>query len=153
MILDSLKNRGRYEALHPDFATAFDFLDRLDPKTLKAGRIGIDGDRMFALVVDAEGKGRDGTRLESHRRYIDIQYQASGADRIGWAPAGRFPGGGYDAEADLEFHDAAPEAWAAVGPGRFAVFFSREAHAPMGGAGRLLKVVVKVSAREFQEGS
>jgi len=144
MILDTLGRGDVHAALHPGFREAFAFLRSLDAAALSPGRIEIAGDRLYAMVVDAEGKGQDGARLETHREYIDIQYQAVGTDCIGWAPAAGLPGEGYDADKDLEFHPARPESWATVAPGRFAVFFPEDAHAPLGGRGRLLKVVVKV---------
>lgn len=130
----------------PGLDEALSFLAGLDPRRLSAGRIEIAGERMFAIVVDGEGKGPAGARLETHRDYIDIQYQVAGTDRIGWSPADGAPGAAYDQARDLEFHDRAPTAWIDVPPGCFAVFFPEDAHAPMGGTGRLLKVVVKVRA-------
>lgn len=144
MILDRMENRERYVGLHGAFGEAFAFLAALDPAGLKAGRIDIDGPRIYAVVVDGDGKGEAAARLETHRQYIDIQYQVAGTDHIGWAPAAGLPGEGYRADNDIEFHPAAPETWVNTPPGRFAVFFPSDAHAPMGATGRLLKVVVKV---------
>ncbi len=144
MILDILARDDAHVALHPGFRDAFAFLRSLDVAALTPGRIEIAGDLLYAMVVDAEGKGQAQACLETHRRYIDIQYQVAGTDCIGWAPAAGLAGDGYDAEKDLEFHPARPESWATVAPGRFAVFFPEDAHAPLGGRGRLLKVVVKV---------
>lgn len=144
MILDTLERGDAYVAVHPAFREAFAFLRALDVAALSSGRIEIDGDRLYAMVVEAEGRGEAGARLETHREYLDIQYQVVGTDCIGWAPAAGLAGDGYDAEKDLEFHAARPESWATVPPGRFAVFFPEDAHAPLGGTGRLLKVVVKV---------
>lgn len=144
MILDRLANHARYAGLHPGFPEAFAFLAALDIRTLPRGRVEIAGERLYAVVVDEEGRGEAGVRLETHRRYIDIQYQVSGSDRIGWAAAGDRPGAGYDPGKDVEFHAGDPEAWVTVPPGRFALFFPADVHAPLGGTGRLVKVVVKV---------
>ena len=43
MIFDSLKNRSQYEALHPHFAAAFDFLERASREDLPAGRYELNG--------------------------------------------------------------------------------------------------------------
>jgi len=144
MILDRLDQSRGYTRLHPAFAEALAFLDRLNPAGLAPGRIEIAGDRLYAMVVQEEGKGRSGTRLESHRNYIDIQYQITGVDEIGWAPAAAVRGLGYDAARDLEFHHGRPLAWSRVPAGHLAIFFPSDAHAPLGGRGHLLKVVVKV---------
>jgi biofilm protein TabA len=144
MILDHIHNSSRHTAAHPGFAESFAFLRGLDLTRLSAGRIEISGDRLYALVVDADGKGRAGANLETHGRYIDIQYQAAGTDCIGWSSAVKLNGKGYDAAKDIEFYAATAESWITVPAGCFAIFFPEDAHAPMGGEGRQVKVVVKV---------
>lgn len=144
MILDHISNRGSSALQHAGFAEAFSFIADLDPTRLAAGRMEIAGDRMYAVVVDGAGKGRSGAKLETHRNYIDIQYQVAGMDCIGWSPVEGLPGSGYDPEKDLEFHAASPASWILVPASCFAIFFPEDAHAPMGGDGRQLKVVVKV---------
>ena len=84
MILDSLARSSRYHALHPAFARAFDLLANSDWTTLQPGRHEIDGDRIYVLVDHTEGRGREGTRLEAHRRYLDIQFTIDGCEEIGW---------------------------------------------------------------------
>ena len=46
MILDRLDNAQRYEAIHPGFRAAFEFLKRSDSANLPDGRHEIDGDRV-----------------------------------------------------------------------------------------------------------
>lgn len=144
MILDHIHNRGRYFATHPGFREAFEFLSGLNMEKLKEGRMEISGDRLYALVVNADTKGKSGAKPETHRKYIDIQYQAAGTDCIGWAAADKLCGNGYDSGKDVEFYSSSPESWINVTAGRFAIFFPEDVHAPMGGEGRQLKVVVKV---------
>jgi YhcH/YjgK/YiaL family protein len=107
----------------------------------------IDGDRLFALVMRGAGKPVSEAPLETHRRYIDIQYIVSGVDRMGWKPASECrPGRGYDEVRDLEFHDPSPEVWINVSAGRMAIFFPEDAHAPLAHTGvSLQKIVVKVA--------
>lgn len=99
------------------------------------------------MVVRDAGKGRDEARLEAHRSYVDIQFSLGCTDVIGWKSTGACtqPAGQYDPETDLELFDDAPEAWIAVPPDRFAVFFPDDAHAPMAAEGELHKVVMKVA--------
>ncbi|MDH7504523.1 MAG: YhcH/YjgK/YiaL family protein, partial [Verrucomicrobiota bacterium] len=79
--------------------------------------------------------------------YIDIQFCLSGHEEIGWKPTDSCCGAeGFDEEKDLGFFTDESEAWSAVGPGRFAIYFPADAHAPLGGAGPVHKVVVKVAA-------
>jgi YhcH/YjgK/YiaL family protein len=146
MILDTLENAGRYAALHDDFAAAFAFLAQQDLDALEEGRHEIAGDRVFALVMTAEGKPRNAVRLEAHRRYIDIQIPVAGTDVIGWSPlAGCSESSGFDEETDLEFFDDPVAAWIDVPARSFAIFFPEDAHAPCAFEGTLRKIVIKVA--------
>ncbi len=86
MILDDLTSAARYFSLHPGFRQGLEFLARPDLQSLASGRIDLDGDRLFALVNRDPGRGRHGTRLEAHRKYIDIQLLVAGGEEIGWRP-------------------------------------------------------------------
>ncbi len=147
MILDTLANGSRYFGVHEGFRKAFEFLSRADAKELPPGRTEIDGDRLFALVSKGPGRGRRGARLETHARYIDLQYIIAGIDMMGWKPASacKRPSGPFDSEKDVGFFDDDPEAWIAVQPGAFVVFFPDDAHLPLLSAGEIHKIVVKVA--------
>ena len=144
MIVDKLENAKLYYSMNRNFKDAFEFLEKLDTKNLGAGRIEVDGKRLYAIIVDDNGKGADGAKLETHKNYIDIQYQVAGNDFIGIESIQSLKGNGYDAEKDLEFYDGKASMWVNTTAGHFAIFFPTDAHAPMGGTGRQLKVVVKV---------
>lgn len=147
MILDVLTRSGRYSDLHPDFAAAFDFLRRRDLADLPAGRHEVCGNRVFAIVGRDTGRGREKSPLETHRKYIDIQFVVSGDEWIGWRDVNtcRDSGLGYSTEKEIEFYTAAPEKWFRVPPKSFAIFFPEDAHAPLAGKGPVHKVVVKVA--------
>ena len=145
MILDHLDVAARYQALHPRFAEAFRFLTLPETLELPPGRHGIDGDALYAMVVRGAGKGGDALKLEQHRRYIDIQFQAAGTDCIGWAPLDVEACAQYDPAADVQFPVAPAITRLTVPPRLFAVFFPHDAHAPMLGCGELHKIVVKVA--------
>jgi len=146
MILDVLENAERYCAVHPRLAAAFDFLREADTAGLAPGRRDLDGDRLYAMIVRDQGRGRQRARLEAHREYIDVQFSVEGTDLIGWKSLGACAGTeGYDAEKDLEFFSDKPDAWIATPPGTFAIFFPEDAHAPMAAEVALHKVIVKVA--------
>ena len=147
MILDQLQNWKRYAAVHPGFTTAFEFLNRHDLATLAAGRHPIDNEKLYALAMQENGKGRDIAKLEAHRLFIDVQFTVTGTDHIGWKPAVECTGeaNGYNGEKDIAFFTDRPETWLTVPQGMFAVFYPEDAHAPLGGVGPLHKVVVKVA--------
>jgi biofilm protein TabA len=87
MILDALAEADRYVAMGPDFAEAFRFLRRPDLHGLPDGRMDVCGDRLYAIVMRTIGAGREKARLETHRRYLDIQYVVAGTDVMGWRSA------------------------------------------------------------------
>jgi len=148
MIQDTLQNSKPYESLHPLFAKAFNHLRELAARAdLPDGRIELDGESLFALVVHGTGKTSEQVRNETHRRYIDIQFSREGSDRIGWMPVTecRQPKG-YDPDKDVEFYADIPRTWFEVGPGEFAIFFPSDAHAPMANTGQpVTKIVLKVA--------
>lgn len=146
MILDRLENAKRYAGVHAGVARGLEWLATHDVTQLPAGKHAVDGDRIYLNVVRAPGAGQAKAVLETHRRYIDIQYSVTGEDLIGWRPAPTCTAPkGYDASRDVELYDDLPVAWTTMPAGYFAVYFPEDAHAPMGTAGQVHKVVVKVA--------
>lgn len=147
MILDILAQRDRYIHLHPAFGRAFDFVARRDLASLAPGRHLLDGDSLYVSIDQAEGRGRLGARLESHRRYIDIQLTIDGDEEIGWRPLATClaPAAPFDESRDICFYDDRPDSWLALPRGRFAIFFPDDAHAPLAGTGLLKKAIVKIA--------
>lgn len=147
MILDSLDNANQYVAVHPGFERAFDYLRSPNLSGLAAGRHGIDGERLYAVVVKGRGVGAAGAKMEAHRRYIDVQFVLAGADLCGWLPTDQCHSvrQAYDPKGDCELFSDPAKAWVALPPGFLAVFFPSDAHAPMACDGEVHKVVVKVA--------
>jgi YhcH/YjgK/YiaL family protein len=147
MILDTLQHSGRYAGLHPGFSRAFEFLAATDLSALPPGRHPIDGDRLYVSIDHKDGRGREGARLEAHRRYIDIQLTIDGDEEIGWMPlaACGLPVGGFDESKDVGFFDGRITTWLAVPRGAFAIFFPDDVHAPLAGRGALKKAIVKIA--------
>ncbi len=147
MILDAGAHCHRYACLHPLFERGFRYLADTDLRALAPGRHAVDGDRMYLSIDHTHGRGRDAARLESHRRYIDVQYTMDGDEEIGWMPLAECgqPVGGYDEKKDLAFYSVRPTSWLAVPAGTFVVFFPDDAHAPLAGRGAVKKAVLKIA--------
>jgi len=147
MILDVIENSHRYLSLNKRFAKAFEFLMRPDLKELPADKYEIDGDRIFAIVAKEAGRKKEDALLETHEKYIDIQFVLAGTDTMGWSPKSscKQPCEQYDPEKDLQFFEDKPEAWLATHGGAFAIFFPEDAHMPLISSGQLHKVIVKVA--------
>ncbi len=150
MILDTLDQAARYEALHPRFAAAFAYLRSVDGSQ-PLGRHDLAGDDCFALVQTYETKPQNEALFEAHRRYIDVQFLHRGSETILWAPlaAMREETLAYDAAKDAALWRLLPEATPLrLAAGHFTVFYPQDAHAPCIEWQRrepVFKVVVKVA--------
>ncbi len=151
MILDRLENAARYAALHPLFPQAFAALRRMAAgPPLPPGRAPMDpaAPEAYVVVESRNARGRADSPLEAHRRFIDIQVTVAGAEEIGWRPLRDCsrPREAFNVERDIGFFLDVPTVWLPVPAGYFAVFFPEDAHAPLGGAGALRKLIGKVPA-------
>lgn len=149
MILNKLEESGRLQQLHQGFAQALDFLRRPDLEALSVGTYEIDGRHVYAMVQKGIGKGIDAARLETHRKYIDIQFTLKGCELIGCGYAASYQpdATGWDVEKDICFLIGTPAFWLPIPAGSFAIFYPEEdAHAPMACTGEVRKVVVKIAA-------
>ena len=148
MILDTLQNSAACEGLHPLFPIAFSHLRVWAARgELPEGKIEIQGESLFAVVMKGFGKPKEDARMETHRRYIDIQYIVEGEDLMGWMPLAesRAPLG-YDEKKEVEFYKDRPACWLNVRQGQFVVFFPADVHAPTANEGQpFTKIVVKVA--------
>ena len=147
MIIDRLEYADRYVGLHPQFGAAFRFLRDMDADALLNGRREINGEELFAIVERTTGKGVGGTRVEHHRRYIDIQYVVAGEETVGWVPipSCHQPDGAFDGGRDVGFFKDTPTSFIKIPAGCFAIFLPEDGHAPLAGTGDVFKVVLKIS--------
>ena len=147
MIYDTLEHAGQYRKLSGNLAKALDYLTGTELETVEAGRVEIDGERVFALFQSYETKPEN-DRPEAHRKYIDIQYLIEGEELIGVAPLTSMERVAEAApERDIWFYEG-ETAKLPLGGGRFAILFPQDAHAPCIAAGEcrpVRKVVVKVA--------
>jgi len=148
MILDDLAVATQYQSLNPGVALGLAFLRNFDPET-PDGRQTLDGDDLFALVQSYDTGPATEKQFEAHRVYIDIQYVASGSERIRYLPtSGLEVETPYSEAADVMFfREPVVSSSLLLRPGEFAVFFPGDAHKPgcmAGGRERVKKVVVKV---------
>ena len=148
MILTTRAECAAYDCLGPRIAAGLAWLRALD-ELPDDGRHAIDGDDVFALVQRYATGPSTEKRFETHRRYIDLQYVASGDERILHTPAGALEVAvPYDDANDITFHAEPPFASSLLmRPGDIAIFHPGDAHKPgcMAGARHdVRKIVVKV---------
>ena len=148
MILDSLKNKAQYAALHPRFQAVFDFIDNNDVASLPCGRHDIDGDNIFVMVQELDLREVSAARLELHRKYIDIQLLLSGPNEVfGWSEKKDCLTAEteFDEQKDIQLFTDIPQCFYSVGEGQFSILFPEDGHAPMLGEGHVKKCIFKIA--------
>jgi biofilm protein TabA len=153
MIIDRIQNRAFYRQLEPRVGEALEYLAVTDFTKMPDGKYELDGRRMFAIVQRYRPKPLAKIAWEAHRKYIDVQYIAAGAERMGYAPLDQRIAvkQAYDPERDIIFYDAMGDLFK-VSEGIFVVFTPQDIHAPglavesLNEATEILKVVIKVAA-------
>jgi biofilm protein TabA len=148
MILDSIANIRLYEALSSRIMAGLQWLESFDADT-PDGRVEILGDDLYAMVQSYATSPGAEKRFESHRRYADIQYIASGRERILHASTtGLGEETRYDEEKDITFfHDPHASSSLLLAAGDFVILWPDDAHKPgcmAGGREDVKKVVLKV---------
>lgn len=150
MIIDALKNIDRYKTLHPLFEKAFDFLKHTDLASITLGKHVIDGDDVFAIVQEYKTLDAAKEQMESHRKYVDVQYVVNGTELVGLAALNEQKvSKPYDAESDFMLYADEPSFFAELSAGTFMIFFPTDLHMPCiqkEKPAAVKKIVVKVKA-------
>jgi len=148
MILDILENSDRYTSLHKGFLKAFEFLKRTDLKELPIGTYEIDSNLIYAMISIEQGRSIEKAKLETHERYIDIQFVISGIDTMGWKAKKSCTNASddYNQNNDVQFFEDSPSSFVATRSNSFTIFFPEDAHMPLISDEEIHKVVIKIKA-------
>ena len=148
MIFDSIKNRALYENNNPNFALAFDFIEKVMREGAEVGKYEICGSDVFAMVQEYEPKEDSGV-FEAHKRYIDIQFILSGKEYMECAkPENCELTAAYDEARDIAFYTCGGYRQTLnCEESDFAVFYPHDIHKPgvkLTDGEKVRKIVVKV---------
>lgn len=148
MIIDHIQNRAYYEKSGSDFTLAFDFIEQVMREGGELGRYELDGNRVYAMVQEYEGK-EDGGIFEGHRNYLDIQFILSGKEYMEAAsPSSCAVQAEYNPEKDIAFYTCCGnKVTMELGAGEFALFYPQDLHKPgirCAEGGCIRKIVVKI---------
>ncbi len=146
MILDSLDNSTRYEALNPLFKQAFDYIKQTDWAQVEPGKVVLDGKNLFINVIDQKGKTVEEAKFETHNDYLDIQIPLDGTELMGYKPTCELvqPDAPYNPEKDITKYSDKGGYLVRVEPRHFAIFWPWDGHQPCIGEGAWRKLVVKI---------
>lgn len=147
MIIDKLSNANLYSSLGERISKAFAYLKQTDFTKTELGKYEIDGDNIFALVNEYKTKDASEGKLETHRRYIDVQFVAKGSELMGYAPFNSQQiTDYYNEQNDITFFNG-EKSFIKVDEGMFAIFFPTDLHMPgikVHKSEYVKKVVIKV---------
>jgi YhcH/YjgK/YiaL family protein len=146
MILDTLQNYQLYSAINHKIAKGFDFLCNTDLDAIPLGKHDIDGDTIFALVQEYNTKPIAECKLESHKKYIDIQYVIRGEEMMGVTTQNNQKIIEVNEEKDYTFYEG-KTSLVRVSKGMFTIFFPDDLHQPCVQTetiSEVKKVVIKV---------
>ena len=130
MIIDKKENLDLYSCISERISKAVKFLQETEFSNFQPGKIEIDGENIFALLNEYQTKNPDDCLLESHRKYIDIQYILSGSEFIGYAPMNNQTViKEYSEEKDVAFFEGKTSLMK-LDEKMFAVFFPDDLHKP-----------------------
>ena len=148
MILGTMQTSSRCRTVHPGFPQAFDFLEKCFAEGVEAGRYEIDGDNVYALVMQYTPAEKETPRFETHDRYIDIQCMLKGSEYQWYLPRNELRDAAqYNEEKDFTLYSFSGEGSRLVlNPGDFAVYFPEDGHLPgmMAGSEDCVRIVVKI---------
>ena len=138
----------KYDLTSPAFHTAFEFLHREKLADMPDGWVelprGVRASVQRYVTADARTLA-----FETHERFFDIQFLASGMEFIGVASRkGLTPRGPYDSENDVTFYEEPDLAGSVLlRPGDYVILSPQDAHKPRCAVGEpmdVLKIVIKV---------
>jgi YhcH/YjgK/YiaL family protein len=131
MIIDLLNNWTNYEAVHKRMKDAFLFLQATDLNAIGAGTHLIDTDDLYAIVQEYETLDIVNEQMESHRKYIDLQYMIHGTEMVGYSSLkNQAISKDYQSENDFMLYADAPSFFTIMEAGTFMIFFPTDLHMP-----------------------
>jgi YhcH/YjgK/YiaL family protein len=149
MVIDYLQHAAQYYGLGNGIEKALRFLQENDLLLLENDKQNIIEDQVFAIVQEYETKDPALEKLESHKKFIDVQYVVKGVERMGHAfLQTQTPSRAYHPEDDYMLFDEKPDFFSTVKEGMFTIFYPTDLHMPCiqsQGASWVKKIVIKVS--------
>jgi YhcH/YjgK/YiaL family protein len=149
MIFSSIHSKDDCKNYPQAIQTAINYLKENDFVSMETGVYEIQGKDIYAQVFDAQTEPADKKRPEVHEKYLDVQFLASGKERLGFTPdTGKYEIDEKIEDRDLIFYkNVENEGFIEATPGCYCVFFPNDVHRPAvmsGEAMMVRKVVVKV---------
>ena len=149
MIFDSKEHLAQYKALGKNYETAVNFLLNTDLESLPLGKVEIDGNEVYASVVEYTTIPEESGKFETHENYSDIQYVIEGSEHMVYASRHELtPKTEYNAEKDITLYENDVKGIAMLTKKDFyCIFQPQDAHKPkvmVDSPAPIKKVIVKI---------
>lgn len=132
MVLDKIENQELYSNIHKDFKKVFDFIKSNDLENIELGKHIIEGENVFVVVMEYTTQDVFECKMETHKKYIDIQYMINGEEHIGVSSLhDETPTTPYDEEGDFMFYTLPALPKIQLKKEHFAIFFPDDIHQTM----------------------
>lgn len=132
----------------PTWTAAFEFLEKLPADSPDGdGLTSIVGDELLYRVMSYPTRGMEGTTVEAHETYVDIQMSLEGTEAIDWFVLdGLEVNSPYNSEKDYALYErpAQPTGTVVNRPRYFSVFFPEDGHTAQKSADGVSEMVRKV---------
>lgn len=147
MIMDLIENAEYYYGISAEIKSALDFLKETDVENVPVGRYDILEDKVFALVQEYKPGDISEYELESHKKYIDVQFIVRGKESIAYSNIKSLHiSKKYDEESDYQLLKG-PSNILTAKENSFFIFMPEDAHKPgirLEDCLNVKKIVVKV---------
>lgn len=108
----------------------FRFLKENDLTTIANGQYNIEKDKCWITVSEYFPKTLNTGNIESHRRFIDLQYVVYGNEKMGLVKHGAVVRMPYNEKKDVEFYNSDKINHYQATPDKFFLFFPGDIHQP-----------------------
>lgn len=134
MIIGDLKRDAQDgHALHVVLKEAIQYLQVTDFSELENGIHPLNGDLMYANVMEYTTRSESDVPFEKHDAYIDVQYIITGRETIGWASYDTHMLADEDQLKEKDyalFHQMQASMYVPLGDGRYVIMFPDDMHQP-----------------------
>lgn len=128
--VDAVEFATQYEKNKELWDKLFSFLASTDFSKLEAGKIELVPGRLWVNVLEYTPKDSANTKIESHRKFIDLQYTFEGNELMGVASEVT-PINDYDPVKDRTNYTTDKSiVYSKADPGRFFLYFPKDMHQP-----------------------
>jgi len=151
MIYGTIEKEETYDFLTDRLKKCFAYIKEHSLEAMELGRYELEGDDLYMNLQELETQPLEGKPFEAHRRYLDLHYIVSGAERIDVNFLGRMRQETYHEDRDLAVLTGEPSGSVLLKKGDFMICWPVDAHRPAGmenAPQRIRKAVFKIYCGE-----